>query len=246
MDRILAIDTGAEACSVALRVDGRLLENYEASPREHSKMLLPMLDSLLREAGLGLAELQGIAYIRGPGSFTGLRIGVSAVQGLAYGANLPTLGLSSLQCHAASALDRYGVNPAQALMVMLDARMNEVYWGLYRPVAGVPVLLGRESVSTVETLAIDDERDFEIIGIGSGWKDHNRLPDQIKARVAAVYEGHSTRAADIFSLLGALGDQAPDFVTTPAMPVYVRSEISWKKLSEQKKSGHPGKTKSKV
>lgn len=234
-DRILAIDTAAESCSAALSMDGQLHKRNESSPREHSKLLLPMVDSLLEEAGLKLAELSGIAYIRGPGSFTGLRIGVSVVQGLAYAANLPTLGLSSLQCLAASALKSYLVSPKQTLLVMLDARMNEVYWGQYQVAGGAPVLLGRERVSSPEKIITDGEAESEILGLGSGWRYQAQLSDDIQSQLTAVYPGHSTCAMDIFSLLDVLGPSAPAFSHSPPTPVYVRTEISWKKLSEQKK-----------
>jgi tRNA threonylcarbamoyladenosine biosynthesis protein TsaB len=232
-DRILAIDTGAESCSAALSVEGQLYQRYEPTPREHSKFVLPMVDSLLQESGLKLADLNGIAYIRGPGSFTGLRIGVSVVQGLAYAANLPTLGLSSLHCLAASALETYSLQPSKTLLVMLDARMNEVYWAQYRVEQGRPSLVGQESVGKPEHIIIDG--DSGLVGLGSGWNYQAQLSTDIQTRLEEVYPEHNTRATDIFSLLEFLGDEAEPFGASSALPVYVRNKVSWKKLSEQKK-----------
>ena len=130
MARLLAVDTATDACSVALHVDGDTRERHEPGPRTHLQHLLEMVRSLLADAGLRLAELDALAFGQGPGSFTGLRICAATVQGLAFGAELPAVAVSSLQALALGALRRQ--RDAGSVAAALDARMGEVYWALYR------------------------------------------------------------------------------------------------------------------
>jgi len=126
--KILAIETASESCSVALSLDGVLRERSSLAPRGHAERLLPWVQELLAEAGIALQDLDAVAFSRGPGSFTSLRIGIGVAQGLAWGAGLPVVPVSSLRS-AAQAAVAHGV---QAAMVALDARMDEVFSGLYR------------------------------------------------------------------------------------------------------------------
>tara|TARA_B110000444_G_C18778812_1_gene566368 strand:+ start:144 stop:884 length:741 start_codon:yes stop_codon:yes gene_type:complete len=236
MEKILAIDTAGDSCSAALTARGQLLKRYEPRPREHSELLLPMVDSLLTEGNLKLSDLKGIAYIRGPGSFTGLRIGVSVVQGLAYAANLPTLGLSSLQVLAMKWLESHSLSAAQTLLVMLDARMSEVYWGQYQIEGSCPVLMGEESVSSPESVLLGDEAESDLIAVGAGCCYQSKMSDAIQSRLKIVNTEITTCAVDIFSLLKVQDNSAASFdYSCLAEPVYLRTEIAWKKLSEQKK-----------
>ena len=120
--KLLAIETATESCSVALSVEGQVFERSIVSPRAHADLLLPWVEELLSEGKLTLKELDAIAFSRGPGSFTSLRIGIGATQGLAWGADIPVVPVSSLQSAAQASVER-GVTAA---IVALDARMNEV------------------------------------------------------------------------------------------------------------------------
>lgn len=164
MKTMLAIDTSTEACSVALAVDGRILERFEPMQREHTARVLPLVHELLAEAGRSLAQVDGIACGIGPGSFAGLRIGVGVVKGLALARDLPVVGVSSLAMLAARAARLHGDAHVAAV---IDARMNEVYFGAYRcDGARVEALLPDQvgAATAVPVLA-----GGPWAGVGTGW-----------------------------------------------------------------------------
>ncbi len=127
--KILAVDTATENCSVALKVGNEIIARCEMAPREHTTKILPMVDSVLAEAGLTLNQLDALAFGRGPGSFTGVRIGIGIAQGLAFGAELPMIGVSTL---AAMAQQAFRKQQATHVLAAIDARMNEIYVGGYK------------------------------------------------------------------------------------------------------------------
>lgn len=151
--RLLALDTSSAQCSVALLEGDVLTQRGVATARDHARLLLPLVDELLAESGIGLPALDGIAFGCGPGSFTGLRIAAAVTQGLAAGAGLPVLPVSSLRALAEQA--RAAGEPVADgwLLACMDARMGEVYWGLYAdgplPVAAAS---GGERVSSPQVL----------------------------------------------------------------------------------------------
>jgi tRNA threonylcarbamoyladenosine biosynthesis protein TsaB len=125
--RMLALDTATEACSVALLTDGGLIGQFAEVGRGHAEQILDMVNAVLAEAGVTLSMLDGIAASIGPGSFTGVRISVAVAQGLAFGAGLPVVQVTTLE---ALALKVMHDGRAHAL-ACLDARMGEVYWGCF-------------------------------------------------------------------------------------------------------------------
>jgi len=128
MENILIIDTSTDACSVAIGQKEQVLSRFTIAPQQHGRLILPMINELLEEANLSLQDLAAIAFACGPGSFTGVRIATGIVQGLAYGANLPVIAISTLQAMAQGAYQAYG---AKIVVPVLDARIDEVYWGHY-------------------------------------------------------------------------------------------------------------------
>lgn len=131
MPLLLAIETSAQFCSVALYLDGKIENEVIEQPQGHSKYLLSLVDRQLLHAGICLGHLDGIAVSAGPGSFTGLRIGMGVVQGLAFGAKLPVIPVSTLQVLAQRAIREGLAGNGELILPILDARMQEVYWGLY-------------------------------------------------------------------------------------------------------------------
>ncbi|HHI5442817.1 tRNA (adenosine(37)-N6)-threonylcarbamoyltransferase complex dimerization subunit type 1 TsaB [Pseudomonas aeruginosa] len=129
MSTLLALDTSTEACSVALLHEGRALSHYEVIPRLHAQRLLPMVRDLLDEAGVALSAVDAIAFGRGPGAFTGVRIAIGVVQGLAFALQRPVLAVSDLAILAQRAYREQG---AERVAAAIDARMDEVYWGCYQ------------------------------------------------------------------------------------------------------------------
>lgn len=139
MTNILALDTSGSCCSIALLRNNsqesnrpEILSRVHTAPREHTQRILPMIDELLAESNLSLSRLDALAFGRGPGSFTGLRIALSVVQGLAYGADIPVIPVSTLQAIAQQAWRRGWASSGDCVLTALDARMSEVYMGAYQ------------------------------------------------------------------------------------------------------------------
>ena len=125
---ILAFDTATNACSAALLCNGVIHEQFEVAPRMHTQLLLPMIESVLELGGISRKQLNAIAFIAGPGSFTGIRIATSMAQGLSLGLNIPVIPLSSLLTLACGANRETG---CREVLPCIDARREQVYWAHY-------------------------------------------------------------------------------------------------------------------
>jgi len=226
--RILALDTATEACSAALWLDGEISERFEVCPREHTQRILPMVDSLLSEAGIELAQLDALAYGRGPGSFTGVRIGIGIAQGLALGAGLPMLGISTLAALAQGAWRRTGV---ERVLCAIDARMGEVYWAQYcRQDDGV--WLGEASEQVIKPadlalIAVGLSGDWA--SAGTGWQTY---PDLIAHPGMRLTAGDTAlpAAADMLPLAVRRWADGGAQAVELTVPTYLRNEVAWKKL----------------
>jgi len=162
--KLLAIDTVTEACSAALWLDGEVRERFEIAPRGHTALILPMVQELLAEADIPLARLDAIAVDRGPGSFTGVRIGTGVVQGLAYAVDLPVVPVSSLATLAQAVWLREG---HEHVLALIDARMQEVYGAHYRYQENEMQLVGAEQVGALAALLSSEATDYYCVGSGS-------------------------------------------------------------------------------
>ena len=230
--KLLALDTASGLCSVALWVDDQVAVREVATARDHARLVLPMVQSLLAEAGLALTGLNAIAFGRGPGSFTGLRVAAGLTQGLAFGADLPVLPVSDLRALAQQAVTALApAAPGLPVLACLDARMQEVYWGLFAvPVAGAVVADAPEQVCGPAQLAgrLGDAAlgSRQWFGAGLGlpvWQAAADTPPLDPVRLLTQAE---PRAREI-ALLGA-ADLAAGLAQPPeaAVPVYLRDDVA--------------------
>jgi tRNA threonylcarbamoyladenosine biosynthesis protein TsaB len=238
--KLLALDTSTEACSVALTVNGQTLALDEVCPQQHSKRILPMVQQLLAEAGLSLGQLDALVFGKGPGSFTGVRIGVGVCQGLAFGAGLPVYGVSTL---AAMAQAAYRLHQATQVVAAIDARMNEVYLASFQlDPQGVMLAVSPEVAAKATALA-EPVLKGQIWAVGTGWQTY---PDQLaewhktgsgsadKTDKPALIQ-HSPlilypSALDMLSLAAIPFRQGQFIAAELAEPSYVRDEVTWQKL----------------
>lgn len=223
--KILAIETATEACSAALLIDDTVLEHYELAPQQHNRLILPMIDSLLAEAGVRVSQVDALAFGRGPGSFTGARIAAGVAQGISFAVDLPVVPVSTL---AALAQDALIESPEKVAFSCIDARMGEVYWAVYRRgESGLAELLGEESVRPAERVSFPDHA--EGVGIGSGWKTYGSvLQERLGSDVKRILPDRFPRAAMV-ARLGADAFGRGFFVEPEqALPVYLRDNVAKK------------------
>lgn len=226
--RILAIDTATEACSAALWNEGTLTAHFELCPREHTQRILPLVQQILTESGVQLADLDALAFGRGPGSFTGVRIGIGIAQGLALGASLPMIGVSTLATMAQGAYRKTG---ATRVLAAIDARMGEVYWAEYqRDEQGI--WHGEESETVLKPEAVNarlQQLEGEWATVGTGWQ---AWPDMTNGCNVSLVDGEILlpAAEDMLPLACHLFDAQKTVAVEHAEPVYLRNEVAWKKL----------------
>lgn len=219
MTTLLALDTATEACSVALLHEGRVFSHYEVIPRLHAQRVLPMVQNLLAEAGVTLSAVDALAFGRGPGAFTGVRIAVGVVQGLAFALERPVLPVSNLALLAQRAWREQGATQVAAA---IDARMDEVYWGCYRLEAGVMQLAGVEAVLPPEQVALPRAADGDWFGAGTGWGYAARIP----VTPVALDAGLLPHAEDVLALALPAFLRGDVVSAEKAQPVYLRDNVA--------------------
>jgi tRNA threonylcarbamoyladenosine biosynthesis protein TsaB len=219
--KLLALDTAGPRCSVALLLDGKLTELDMPGERVQAESVLPMVERLLGEGGIGLSGLDAIAFGRGPGAFTGLRVATSVAQGLAYGAGLPVLPVSDLAALAAAAVRRH---KAERIMACLDARMHEVYWAGYEVRAGELVSLGEEALSPPAEVSPPSAGPW--FGAGPGWGAYG---EALRARVSPLVGMDPAllpTAGDIARLGELAFQKGQKLPPEQALPVYLRDKVA--------------------
>ncbi|WP_260291256.1 tRNA (adenosine(37)-N6)-threonylcarbamoyltransferase complex dimerization subunit type 1 TsaB [Sedimenticola hydrogenitrophicus] len=221
--KILALETATEACSAALLIDGNVIERYQVQPRMHSQLILPMLDELLAEAGVTLAGLDAIAFGRGPGAFTGVRIAVGVAQGAAFAADLPVVPVSTLAALAQRGFRELGW---RRLLPAYDARMQEVYWGAYEVDAqGLVSARVADEVSAPDRVTLPAGGGWQ--GVGAGWGSYRDLLDQRLGDAVGEVNADLLCSAHDVALLGAAGFVRGEAVAAElAAPVYLRDKVA--------------------
>lgn len=216
--KLLAFETSTEACSVAVWIDGEVSERFELAPRRHAELALPWAEQMLAEAGVARAQLDAIAVGRGPGAFTGVRLAIAVAQGIALGLDRPLLPVSTL---AALAMQAGG----ERRIAAIDARMGEVYLGLFERDGDGVRALGREVVVAPQAAALPQGAGWHGVGTGFGAVD---------AALQSRYAGHMTdvdaaalpHAADV-ARLGAIAFARGEAVAPErAEPAYLRDNVA--------------------
>jgi len=238
MKNIVALDTSTEACSVALQCSGDAIFRYRVEPRMHAKLLLPMLNELLDEAGISAQQIDAVAFGRGPGAFTGVRIGTAAAQAIALGGDLPVAPVSTLASIAHRSYREQGIHK---VAVAIDARMGEVYWGVYEVMSNATVkLLGNERVCLPSEA---DPLDSDWCAAGTGWDTYKSELTQTTG--ACITDGVDPfpHALDILLIgseqLARGGGVAPE----NALPVYLRDNVA---LTEKERAEKESAEKARV
>jgi len=219
--KLLAIDTATEACSAAILINDEIISRYQIASRKHAELILPIVDELLAEACLRLADLDALAFGRGPGAFTGVRIAAGVIQGLAYATGLPVIPVSTLAALA------QGVDAEHRHMISaIDARMGEIYWCLYsRDDAGLIVAASEEVVSKPEDLVIAS--DVRYFGTGSGWHTYaSVLTDKLQNQLTGFAGDRFPDARDILTIARTEFEHGRTVSADQALPVYLRNKVT--------------------
>jgi len=226
--KILAIETATEACSAALLIDGEITERFKVAPREHGELILPMVDELLIDSGIQLTQLDALAFGRGPGSFTGVRMATGVVQGLAFATDLPVAAISTLHALANQVEIETQI---EHILVALDARMGEIYSCEYKVKNGLLEKASEEQVIPPDKLT--QLSTTNTVGIGHGWRTYlDIIKTSIGCPTLAVYPDALPRAADVAQLAIQVVEKGKTVAAEHAMPVYLRDNVAKKKAQQ--------------
>lgn len=233
--KILALETSTDACSVALECDGEMIVDHRLAPQQHAKLLLPMIEGLFAQAGIKAANLDGVAFGCGPGSFTGVRIAAATTQGIAFGADVGVIPVSSLQALAQGAVREHN---ASHVLATFDARMSEVYWGAYVLGSdGVVQAVQDDCVCAPENVTVPSDVDaHEWCLLGSGADQYG---DILTAAVgastrASIVNDFWPNAQDVLRVALPQARDSAWLSAADALPVYLRDRVA---LTEKERAG---------
>lgn len=224
---ILALDTSSEACSAAVIKDGKVTSVYAVVPRDHTRKIIPMIKQVLEESKTDTHQLDAIAFGRGPGSFTGLRIAAGITQGLAYGLDIKVIPVSTLE---AMALEVASASKGECSHVVtaIDARMDEVYWGAFDVSGEKVIALQDEQVCKPEMASLSETKPFS--GVGTGCVFLSRMPDAVQNCVTVTDDTLLAKAEFIARIAVSKYAEGEMVPADQAIPVYLRDTVTWKKL----------------
>lgn len=226
---LLALDTATEACSVALLHNGQITSLDELSPRTHTQRILPMIDTLLKNVGIEISQVDGLVFGRGPGSFTGVRVSVGIAQGLALGAELPVVAVSNLLAMAQAA---YQELEAKEVIALIDARMNEVYFAQYQYTEQGWQIVVDEQVCSPEQAIEQFQIKENTFVVGTGWAAYSLFSERNLPLIVSNIILPSAK----YMLSLAKGKIAKG-ETQSALeiePIYLRNEVTWEKLPHKR------------
>ncbi len=220
--KLLAIDTSTDACSVGLMIDDQVHVDHRVVPQQHSALVLPMVDALLASAGLDVGMLDALVYGRGPGSFTGVRIGVASAQGIALGADIGVIGISTLHSIAQGCYRQYA---AEQIAVSVDARMDEVYFCEYQ-LDEKQIMQAVSNEQIVPPAAVAAK--LSAYWAGSGAERYaQQLQRSLGVDALHIHQGCLPHATDLLTLgaveYGLNNAQAAE----QAAPVYLRNKVAF-------------------
>ncbi|MGM0520479.1 MAG: tRNA (adenosine(37)-N6)-threonylcarbamoyltransferase complex dimerization subunit type 1 TsaB [Pseudomonadota bacterium] len=226
---LLALDASSSACSAALlRRDGdreTCLARFEMTPRAHTRRLMPMVNDVLAEAGVTPAQLDAVAFGRGPGSFTGLRIAAGTAQGLAFGLDRPLIGVSTLEALALQAHRRFHY---RYVATAIDARMGEIYAAAWHCADGRVTALSDEAVLPPARFSLP-RQDTDWAGVGSGFTLWEQFTAEVHIAMLQHLSDVEPRAEEMARLAARDFDAGLGKAAYDAQPVYLRNNVAWKK-----------------
>ncbi|MDG2141106.1 MAG: tRNA (adenosine(37)-N6)-threonylcarbamoyltransferase complex dimerization subunit type 1 TsaB [Gammaproteobacteria bacterium] len=227
MTRLLTIDTSGLAAQVALALDGILLAQEKVQSKQASQSLLRLVGDVLRESNVSLRQVDAICVVTGPGSFTGLRVGVGVAQGLSAARGIPLLGVSTLALHAKAAFRH--TNQYNHCVVCLNARETEFYVGFYEIVSGQLKLQGEEFVLNLNNNPESNLRSEEddLIGAGDGWQRRKEITNALKLTLKGEIINNDYTAADIIDLAQEQFEESKYSLDEVLLPNYVKNQLDY-------------------
>lgn len=219
--KLLAIDTATEACSAALYIDGNISDRYKIASRKHAELILTMVDQLLAKAEIKLQVLDALVFGCGPGAFTGVRIATGVIQGLAFASDLPVIPVSTLATLAQGA-----VAESDFIISAIDARMSEIYWGLFEVNENKLVQhINKESVSKPDQISVPVSTSW--YGVGSGWTTYQEiLCRKISHNLEGFCDDRYPHAKDMIPLAIREFELNRTVSAENALPVYLRNNVT--------------------
>ena len=232
--KLLAFETATEACSVAVYVDGQVIERHEIAPRKHAEYALPWAEELLAQAGIKRAQLDAIAISRGPGAFTGVRLAIAIAQGIALGLDRPMVAVSTLQViAAASPVDPAGQGTKQRILAAIDARMGEVYVGAFERDGDALIALSSETVCAPQAVTLPDQAGgWQAVGTGFSAVD-GALALHLGQQLTSIDASVLPHASDVARLAVAAYARGEAMAPERVEPAYLRNNVALT-LEEQK------------
>lgn len=227
--KLLAIETATECCSAALLINGEVHSVSEVAPRRHNEVILSMCEQVLADGQTNLSELDALAFGRGPGAFTGIRLAASVIQGIALGQDLPVVPVSSLTALAQAA---FVEKQTHEVLACIDARMQEIYYGHFKLVtvseseAGIMELAGDEHVVPPNLAGIDVSD--ACYGMGSGWNAYAEILQETLGKTISYNPDVFPQAEYIAALAQVYYAQGKSVSAVEALPVYLRNNVAEK------------------